>query len=100
MEGGDQLPSIKLREQMIAHQVLTTTVSNFQEQNFIAFVSREKLFNIAHEMIKFLNDGDLFLNYKQPPSFMEDVDKEEAIKRLALMSTINEEPAYIPFKHR
>lgn len=74
-------------------------MNNFNEQNFIAFVSRDKLYSIAHEMIKFLNDGDLFLKYEQPPTFLEKVDKDEAMASLKLMSQINEEPAHIPFKH-
>jgi hypothetical protein len=31
MDGADQIPSIKVREQMIAHNVLKTTMSNYNE---------------------------------------------------------------------
>ena len=85
---------------MVAHNVLKTTLSNYNEQNFVAFVGKDKLYTIAHEMIKFLNDGDSFLRYKQPPTLIEEVgDREEAMKSLELMSRIYEEPAYIPFRH-
>ena len=99
MDGADQIPSIKVREQMIAHNVLKTTMANYNEQSFVAFVGKEKLYTVAHEMIKFLNDGDSFLKYKQPPTLLDEVDKEDAMQSLKLMSKIYEEPAYIPFKH-
>jgi hypothetical protein len=42
-------------------------------------VGKEKLYTVAHEMIKFLNDGDSFLKYKQPPTLLDEVDKEDAM---------------------
>lgn len=52
-------------------------------------------------MINFLNEGDKFMNYQKPKTFIEnlEIEREEAIKRLRLMGEINEETAYIPFKH-
>jgi hypothetical protein len=59
-------------------------------------------------MVSFLNEGDRFMSYSQPSSFIEDqafsddtFTKEEAIKRHALMSAINEDEQVTmpPFKH-
>lgn len=62
-------------------------MQNFKEQNFVAYVNRENLYEVAHEMIKFLNDGDSFIGYKRPRSFIEreKIDVEEAIKRHTLI---------------
>lgn len=63
MSGRDQLPSEEAREKLIAHNIMNTTLQNFNEQNFVAFVNRDKLFNVAYEIVKFLNKGEEFMSY-------------------------------------
>lgn len=85
--GGQQLPQEVLKEQFIGHNILSGTLRKYKEQNFIAYVNQDNLFGIAREMVKFLDNGESFMNYQPPLPYIEGINstntdkKEEALKR-------------------
>lgn len=40
-----------------------STLQNYNEQNFVAFIKEDQLFGVAKEMIRFLNESESFVNY-------------------------------------
>ena len=41
----------------IAYNILHTLIQNYQQQNFIAFLERDDVFDVASQILQFLNDG-------------------------------------------
>ena len=98
LQGSDQVAQYAKKEQMIAFNILTTALQNFNEQHFVAYVEEDNLLNISKEIMKFLSQADTFVNYQKPPGYLDDsqfkdtlISREEAIRRHALMGTIYEE---------
>mmetsp|Transcript_5460 Transcript_5460/g.9241 ORF Transcript_5460/g.9241 Transcript_5460/m.9241 type:complete len:82 (-) Transcript_5460:451-696(-) len=71
LRGRDQIPQLEQRQKLIAYNVLNTTIQNYQENNFVAYVSRDNLIEVAFEMVKFLNDGQAFMEYQKPQSHID-----------------------------
>lgn len=107
MHGRQQIPQQALKEQAIGHNILKSTVLNYNEQNFVAYVNQDNLFGITKEMVKFLHDGESFMSYQLPLPYIEGIEKtdtarrDEALRRQALQSVLNDddEVTMPPFPH-
>lgn len=57
---GEQIPSFYHREQAVAYNILKQVVENPEQKNFVSFVGREHLLNVAKHLTMFINDQKLF----------------------------------------
>jgi len=57
---GEQIPSFYHREQAVAYNILKQVVENTEQKNFVSFVGREHLLNVAKHLTMFINDKKLF----------------------------------------
>jgi hypothetical protein len=48
---------------MIAFNILSAALQNFNEQHFVAYVEEDNLLNISKEIMNFLSQPDTFVNY-------------------------------------
>ena len=81
MTGRDQVPQRTLAEQYTAYSIIHSTLQNYNEQNFVAFIKEDQLFSVAKEMVKFLNESETFMNYQQPLPYIEGIRKDDSITR-------------------
>lgn len=81
------------------------------QKNFISFVGRDHLLNVAKHLTIFINDENQFNSYKQPANSITDTAlttdetmRTELLKTFALATTVYEEEVWaekdeIPFIH-
>lgn len=86
-------------------------MENPDQKNFVAFVGREHLLNVAKHLTMFVNDQSSFTSYKAPPYLLDDPElrsnkeaRSELVKTLALATTVYEDNLWaekyeIPFVH-
>lgn len=70
INGNDQLKMKDIENKEIAYNILNTLIQNYQQQNFIAFLERDDVFDVASQILQFLNDGQQFLNHKEQESIL------------------------------
>ena len=73
-------------------------MENYNEQNFVAFVDQNSLYEVVAEMVRFLHHGESFAAYQAPvndtktlgfDAQLSEEDRAEVIKRLALARFMN-----------
>ena len=66
LEGEEQLPHLAVRHRHLAYSLLNTTIQNFKQQSFIAFLSSSTLIPTAKNLVHLISYPDDFMQYKRP----------------------------------
>jgi hypothetical protein len=61
---GQQIPSYYFREQSMAWHIHDQQKQHPDQKNFISFVGRDHLLNVAKHLTIFINDENQFNSYK------------------------------------